>query len=152
MKKIAVNDLSSFLNHVAEEKESHKADFIFRGQRTEQPLRPRLARIARKGKLLNLEKLIFEEFRRTSRALAEIDPKADWDILSLAQHHGLPTRLLDWTYSALAAIWFAVEQEPEEHEGELQDAVVFLLKTRPGDFINKESREKPFESPNTRIL
>jgi hypothetical protein len=151
MKEIAVSDVPSFLSNIAEQKKSYRPDFIFRGQRTDKPLLPRLARIAPEGKLLNLEKLIFDEFRRMSHAHADIDPKAKWDMLSLAQHHGLPTRLLDWTYSALAALWFAVEKEPKKNKGVAQNAVVFLLKTKPEDFINEESRESPFESPNTRI-
>ncbi|HET9184262.1 MAG TPA: FRG domain-containing protein [Candidatus Angelobacter sp.] len=150
-----VRSLSEYLDLIErakrlEETNGNKADFIYRGQRSEETLRPKLARIVRRGNRRDREKLMFAEFQRTCASLTALQPTNEWDFLALAQHHGLPTRLLDWTYSALAGLWFAIER-PLEIEGKAQDVFVWLLKTHFDDFIDERSRQSPFEGGATRI-
>jgi hypothetical protein len=53
------------------------------------------------------------------------DDYAGW--LSLMQHYGLPTRLLDWTRSPLIAAYFAVRNY-RKGDTEPRDAVVWVLR------------------------
>jgi FRG domain len=150
--------LSDFLALVdgqkkAEEKRGNKSDFIFRGQPVDEPLRPKLARKNLRGKLLNIERLILSEFERASPPFEEFKPENEWDRLALAQHHGLPTRLLDWTYSALAALWFTVKDSPiKDEQNKPRNGVVWILKSQTDDFINFPTPKTPFNGKRTRIF
>jgi len=97
----------------------HWPTWVFRGQvDADWPLLPKIDRdnyLEYRSclglKRLKHERAILDEFKRWSRPHLQISPRSEWEWLALAQHHGLATRLLDWTANPLVALYFAVEGE-----------------------------------------
>ena len=74
---------------------------------------------------VELEEHILRNFIRYSRPhLDQARPHNEWELLIAAQHHGVPTRLLDWTYSPLVAAFFATR--PPLH-GQEHDRAIWRL-------------------------
>lgn len=73
----------------------------------------------------NIERKMLEQFRLESAPmLGATNRPTNLELLSIAQHHGMPTRLLDWTANALAGLWFAVSAYPPNDE---DHGVVWVL-------------------------
>jgi FRG domain len=83
--------------------------YVFRGlNRADYSLITTLQRLGEnnRGEIANLEKYIFRTFKKY--AFRDVVSKdTTWHWLAMAQHHGLATRLLDWTWSPLVALHFA---------------------------------------------
>ena len=80
----------------------------FRGESDDQsPLCPKIAEYDEYG-----ENYLLQSFRRKAEGLANVPPRQGhtdlW--LFLAQHYGVPTRLLDWTEGLLHALYFAINR------------------------------------------
>lgn len=77
--------------------------------------------------LLKLESDLYEEFGRCASQLSPADASLiddDWDSYFLMQHHGVPTRLLDWSDGALIALHFAIRDKPM---APVSDSVIYIL-------------------------
>jgi hypothetical protein len=93
--------------------------WIFRGQADyEWGLIPKIGRMSS----TLTEKDLFEAWKRYALHYLTREPRNNWDWLAIAQHHGLATRLLDWTKSPLNAIFFAVDKNLTQN-----DAAIFAM-------------------------
>lgn len=147
MEEYLVESFSEF--HGVIESIRGKQNTICRGLKSvDYELKPSVGRFKPanpRAKHTSMEKKLLTLFKESALPHISYRPENDWEWLAVAQHHGLPTRLMDWSYNPLSAAYFAVE---EEHDG---DSAVYIFwgastvsdfKGNPLD-INKVVRYRP---------
>jgi hypothetical protein len=101
----------------------YRSSFAFRGMCGDWDLSTSLQRMQHPlDTLRKIEQVMLRNFRKYAyHEAASIT--SEWEWLSLAQHHGLPTRLLDWTYSPFVAMHFATNELDKMDS----DSVIWLV-------------------------
>lgn len=124
------------------------ATTIFRGQRKDRPLLPMICRDGDAGALLVNERSLLTEFKKEAPPCLQVVPVNDWDWLVVAQHHGLDTRLLDWSYDPYVALWFALEKV------HLRDSrpEVWVMNPESSDVIDDLTKTRPFSGTRTKVF
>lgn len=88
---------------------------------------------------LEQERIALRRFRHDAQPFVGFLPHSDLEWLAIAQHHGMPTRLLDWTESILVAAFFAVE-----HAGNEGHAQIYGICDLP--LLDPDQDQDPFTS------
>lgn len=130
---IDINNIDQLLNIIKVMIDQNGPNLWYRGiADREMPLIPSIQRYEHRKKV---ERYITNDFYIRAKQVLEKSPEkknyAAW--MSLMQHFGLPTRLLDWSKSPLIAAFFATEKYLDYPQ---KDACIWVLD--PGSLNQKE--------------
>lgn len=145
--RVTINCLGDYIEEIA--KIRNESEGFFQWYRGHADLSWELVPKIQRGfkgdnseELFRKERYYTNDFQsRASVLLSSSQPKmneyASW--LTLMQHYGIPTRLLDWSRSPLVALYFAVSDEVNNE----RDGCIWIL--TPGKLNESEKLEKPTE-------
>jgi FRG domain-containing protein len=149
-----IDSLESFLRIVEALATSPRAGAlptrVFRGQPLDEPLLPRFAREAQQLRLSDVvatERRLIDDFSRLALPyLSSTRPRDSFEWMAVAQHYGVPTRLLDWTGNPMFALWFAVRKPAKS------DGAFWVLPATQGHLLPLEVQHDVFDLSRTYLF
>jgi hypothetical protein len=128
-----IDSISRLISKLEKDVPNTKDHIWFRGQpKKDWKLIPSLGRGRRP--VLQTEDYLIKRFRQNATLLVGNTVQSEWDWLLVMQHHGVSTRLLDWTENPIVALYFAVIEKPST------DGALWML--LPSE-LNMHSKIKP---------
>ncbi len=144
IQKLVVESLPRYIEWTESVLDSSRT-VLFRGQPVKGNLLPSIARNTPNYDSTQLERSMLDQFKLMGASLLTGVDKNPLELIVVAQHYGLKTRLLDWTSNPLAALFFACSDTKEG------DAYVYALQA--DGILSKDAYDKdPFAATKTRVF
>ena len=120
---------------------------IYRGQKNNYSLLPNICRKGESKSLLINERALLTAFKKQAPRCLQVVPDTDIEWLVVAQHHGLHTRLLDWSSDPYVALWFAIQNADI-----LSKPEVWVMNPLKDDVITNKEKPRPFSGNRTKVF